>query len=81
MKRFLAGIAACCVLGGVVVWLVAGPAAHGDVEPTGYTLDDIYEFIATNGGADPVEGAHSLYPAGVPGDGGMRTLGEIMTAL
>lgn len=81
MERFLAGIAAGCVVGGAVAWLLAGGAAHGDVEPTGYTLDDIYDFIVSNGGTDPVEGGHSLYPAGAPGQGGMRTLKDIMMAL
>ncbi|MGQ9592618.1 MAG: Lcl C-terminal domain-containing protein [Planctomycetota bacterium] len=81
MERFLAGIAAGCVVGGAVAWFLAGGAAHGDVEPTGYTLDDIYQFIVSNGGTNPVEGAHSLYPSGVPGQGGMRTLKDIMAAL
>jgi hypothetical protein len=63
------------------MWLVAVPSAQGEVTPTGYTLEDIYQFIDSNGSTTPTEGGHSLYPTGAPGQGGMRTLTDIMTAL
>jgi hypothetical protein len=81
MRRTLAALMAGVLVGGLGMWLVAVPSAQGEVAPTGYTLEDIYQFIDSNGSTNPTEGGHSLYPSGAPGQGGMHTLRDIMAAL
>ena len=59
---------------GVVVVLADSP---GPPAATGYTLQDIYDYL--NSGMEATEGGHSLEPpaGAVPGDTRFKTLTEI----
>jgi hypothetical protein len=41
----------------------------------------LFAGVIIGGGTSPVEGGHSLYPPGAPGQGSMRSAKEIMLAL
>jgi hypothetical protein len=84
MRRFVAGI----MTGVVIAALAGGLLRHTSsrevtraAEPAGYTLQDVYGFISSNGGTNPVAGDHALYPTGAPGTGGMPTIEQIMGEL
>ncbi len=53
----------------------------GPPAPSGYTLDDLYTFVASDGTSLPVPGSHALVPASAPGEGDMRTVEEVLDLL
>ncbi len=81
MFRYVLTFVAGALVMVLALWLSCANAPAGAAEPTGYTLKDVYDFIVSNGGTNPVEGGHSLYPHGAPGIGGMPTISQIMEEL
>jgi len=55
MKRYLAGVVTGFSFAALFVWLLAGPGAHGEIAPTGYSVEDIFQFVVSNGGTNPIE--------------------------
>jgi hypothetical protein len=82
MKRYLAGVVTGLAIAGLLVWIVSdGRSAHGDVGATGYSVEDIYRYIASNGATNPAEGDHPISPPGPPGSGAMHTLRDVMLSV
>jgi hypothetical protein len=81
LKRFIAGVVTGSFLSWLFVWFLSGQSAHGEIGPTGYRIEDLYQYIVSNGSTAPIEGGHSLSPSSLPRASAMHTLMDVMHEL